>query len=310
MEIQKMRSGTAPCSVGEEELAQINRLSKRELCAEEVYTFAVRLCDNEVDRDGERFGEAALHALGRLFVGKSGIFDHNWSAEGQTARIYRTEICREEGVLTAAGDGYCYLKGYAYMLRSEKNADLIAEIDAGIKKEVSVGCAVARSVCSVCGAAAGMCEHVNGRRYGGKLCYTELCEPTDAYEWSFVAVPAQRQAGVMKRFGGGARPLKAFVEQMKDEAMLRELCTLENEAEMGRRYLAGLRKEVSRLALVCEEGVQEDILGGIAQKLDESELLEMKRLYEKRLGAFLPASVQIGTGGGKIDRTAEEAFLV
>ena len=309
MEIQKMRSGAAPWSVGAEELAQINNLSKRELCAEEVYTFAVRLCDNEVDRDGERFGEAALHALGRLFVGKSGIFDHNWSAEGQTARIYRTEICREDGVLTAAGDGYCYLKGYAYMLRSEKNADLIAEIDAGIKKEVSVGCAVARSVCSVCGAAAGTCEHVKGRRYGGKLCYTELCEPTDAYEWSFVAVPAQRQAGVMKRFGG-AQSLKTFIEQSRDDAMLREFCALEEEAEMGRRYLAALRKEVSRLALLCDEGAQEEIFGGIAQKLDEGELLEMKRLYEKRLGALFPASVQIGAREGDIDRTAEEAFLV
>ena len=36
--------------------------------------------------------------------------------------------------------------------------------------------------------------------YGGKLCYFTLKAPTDAYEWSFVAVPAQRKAGVMKSF--------------------------------------------------------------------------------------------------------------
>ena len=40
---------------------------------------------------------------------------------------------------------------WAYMLRTEKNADLIAEIEGGIKKEVSVGCSVGRRVCSVCG---------------------------------------------------------------------------------------------------------------------------------------------------------------
>lgn len=37
-------------AVTAEELAQINRFAKKELSAEEVYTFAVKLCDNEVDR--------------------------------------------------------------------------------------------------------------------------------------------------------------------------------------------------------------------------------------------------------------------
>ena len=45
---------------GAEELVCINRFAKSPLTAEEVYTFAVRLCDNEVDRDFERFDRAAL----------------------------------------------------------------------------------------------------------------------------------------------------------------------------------------------------------------------------------------------------------
>ncbi|MFR7893763.1 MAG: hypothetical protein ACLU38_06450 [Dysosmobacter sp.] len=68
-----------------EELDQINRFSKAELTADQVYTFSVRLCDNEVDRDFERFGTEDLDRLGELFLGKSGIFDHQWSAKGQTA---------------------------------------------------------------------------------------------------------------------------------------------------------------------------------------------------------------------------------
>ena len=35
-----------------EELDQINRFSKAELTADQVYTFSVRLCDNEVRRPG------------------------------------------------------------------------------------------------------------------------------------------------------------------------------------------------------------------------------------------------------------------
>ena len=123
----------------EAELAAINRFAKSPLRAEEVYTFSLRLCDNEVDRDWERFDTAALNTLGDLFVGKSGIFDHQWTAEGQTARIYRTEMVREGAQVTAVGDGYCWLKAWAYLLRTEKNADLIAEIEGGIKREVSVG---------------------------------------------------------------------------------------------------------------------------------------------------------------------------
>lgn len=37
-----------------EDLRLINQQAKVELTAEDVYTFAVRLCDNEVDRDMER----------------------------------------------------------------------------------------------------------------------------------------------------------------------------------------------------------------------------------------------------------------
>ena len=109
----------------------------------------------------------------------------------------------EEETRTTAGDKYCWCKGWAYMLRTEKNAELIAEIEGGIKKEVSVGCSAAKRSCSICGKDAGLCEHERGKYYGGKLCYAVLSDITDAYEWSFVAVPAQRAAGVVKRFGQG-----------------------------------------------------------------------------------------------------------
>ena len=108
-------------NITQEELAQINRFARTELTEEQVYIFSVRLCDNEVDRDFERFDTDALTKLGELFVGKSGIFDHQWSAQGQTARIYRTEVIREPARRTAAQDSYQWLKAWAYLLRTEKN---------------------------------------------------------------------------------------------------------------------------------------------------------------------------------------------
>lgn len=292
MDVRKDAGTAEQWAAGEDDMSCINRFSKKTLMADEVYTFAVRLCDNEVDRDFERFDEATLSVLGDLFVGKSGVFDHQWSALGQTARIYRTELVRDAGRFTAAGDGYCYLKAWAYLMKTEKNADLIAEIEGGIKKEVSVGCAVAQSVCSVCGEESGTCcQHQKGQTYGGKLCYAELREPTDAYEWSFVAVPAQREAGVLKRFGRKADAgLEQYVGQKKECREAWDI--LRKQAELGRNYLEGLRREVVRLALVSDETLDGEVFQGIADKLEEPELLELKKAYEARVEKVFPVQLR------------------
>lgn len=276
-------------ATGGEDMAKINALAKKELTEQEVYTFAVRLCDNEVDRDMECFDRAALEELGRLFVGKSGIFDHNWSAQGQTARLYKTEMCRGEG-RTQLGEDSWYLKGWAYMLRSEKNRELIEEIEAGIKKEVSIGCSVGERVCSVCGKS--QCQHQKGQLYNGKLCCHVLKHPTDAYEWSFVAVPAQPKAGVIKAYGqNSGLSLKELSRNSLRAAA--ELDALEKEAELGRSYLKGLRRDVVRLAGAADSALDLEIFSGAAEKLDEQELLALKQAYEARLEAKSPRKPQL-----------------
>ena len=277
-----------------EELEYINRFAKAELTQEQVYVFSVRLCDNEVDRDFERFHPTALEKLGELFLGKSGIFDHQWSAKGQTARIYRTEMVYEPAMVTTAGDGYCWLKGWAYLMRTEKNSDLITEIEGGIKKEVSVGCSVARRCCSICGAESGTCHHVPGQMYGEQLCFTELKEPTDAYEWSFVAVPAQRNAGVVKRFG----------EKAGGEALL------EKQAALGRKYLKELRREVVRLAMLADDGLDGSVFAGAAERMEEPELLELKRAYGAQAAKRFPAAPQLRRKDAAQQRGDETVFLV
>ena len=263
------------------------------LTAEQVYIFSVRLCDNEVDRDLERFaGRRPWRHWENCLWGRAASLTTSGQPSGQTARIYRTEMVREPSRVTVAGDPYCWLKGWAYLLRTEKNADLIAEIEGGIKKEVSVGCSVARRVCSICGAEAGTCTHEKGRTYGEQLCFTELREPTDAYEWSFVAVPAQREAGVLKRF-----------TQMDGGALLQK------QAALGRKYLQELRKEVTRLAMLADDGVDGTVFASVAERLEEPELLELKRCYEVRAAKRFPAPPQLR------QRTAaqagdETAFLV
>ena len=154
MEIKKATeivTGGVPTAA---QLEAINGQARAKLTAEQVYAFSLRLCDDQVDRDGERFDTGALPALAKLFIGKTGIVDHRWSAENQVARIFETQVVKENGV--------SYIKAWAYIRRGGANDEIIADIEAGIKKEVSVGCAMGRCVCSVCGSEYGSCGHVKG----------------------------------------------------------------------------------------------------------------------------------------------------
>ncbi len=185
----------------------INQYSVKPLAPEDVYCFSVVLCDNDVDRDMERFTDAALDALAPLFVGKTGISDHRWTAEKQIARLYRVEVEDGDGK-NSLGEPLKVLRGSAYMLRNATNQPLIDAIDGGILKEVSVGCSMRKCTCSICEKPLEFdwrtwsycCEdgHTKGETYEDKLCFGNLEDPADAYEFSFVAVPAQRGAGVTK----------------------------------------------------------------------------------------------------------------
>lgn len=225
--------------ISQEDMALINRFTQKALSAEEVFTFSVVLCDNDIDRDYERFSEDALQKLAELFVGKTAIRDHSMKSGDQSARTYKAQVVTDTSRKNKLGENYVYLKAWCYMPRLDKNRDLIAEIKAGIVKEVSVGCAVAHSVCSVCGKSAGQnaCGHVRGSVYNGELCYYTLREPTDAYEWSFVAVPAQKNAGVTKKFAGGENEKMDILKQM--EQLQAENAELKALAEAGRKYRAG-----------------------------------------------------------------------
>lgn len=292
-----------------EDLASINALARAELTEEQIYTFAVRLCDNEVDRDFERFPAQTLEALAPMFLGKGGIFDHNWSARNQSARIFSTQVIQEPERVTQAGDPYCWLKARAYMVHTDDNRGLIAEIDGGIKKEVSVGCAVKRRVCSICGEEAGTgCGHQPGQVYDGKLCYLSLEEPADAYEFSFVAVPAQPQAGVVKAMGG--KHYETLKELLADYPRFAgEVETLKAKAELGERALKELRQDVVRLAALADPQADMKVLQRMAQHLEEPELRQMQRLYGQKAAKNYPLQLPYAQKSQSLSQE-DGAFLI
>ena len=295
------------------------------MAAEELYCFTVVLCDNDIDRDNERFTVGSLKTLARLFVGKTGISDHSQRSSDQCARIFATEVETVDGALTADGQPYARLKARAYMPRSKSNEKLMLEIDSGIKKEVSVGCSCRRQVCSVCGSAGG-CGHIKGRIYneGGaeKRCFFELCDPTDAYEWSFVAVPAQPKAGVTKSFKEkteGNMKTDEIIKSLKaadgDITLTAEQCRqvakqFENAAaaaDAAKEFLAEQKKHLLSKFLTAQDGESGALLSAVIDRMDGAELFKLFEAASRRSEGAKPqlkTSPRRKAAGGKNPNSA------
>lgn len=270
-----------------EDLAKIQQFSRRELLPEEIYVFNVDLCNNDVDRDFEKFSVETLKQMAELFVGKTGIFDHSMKSADQTARIFDAFVEKVNGKKTADGEDFYSLKAKAYMLNNEENKSLIDSIEAGIKKEVSVSCSVDKAYCSICHTdrKRAACEHKKGKMYGDRLCFNILTDATDAYEFSFVAVPAQREAGVTKSFSVKEEAEMQDIVKMisqGDEITLSKSQTnelysyiegLKQEAELGEAYKKKLIKQVVDLFKSAFPKMDEALFVSVASVMTSKELL-------------------------------------
>ena len=302
-----LKNGTiiksASVTLPQDELALINKYTRREMTADELYTFSVVLCDNEIDRDFERFSIDALHTLSELYVGKTGVFNHEAKTENQIARIYKCYVEKILDKQTQTGEIYHRLVAKAYLPITEGNKELILLLDSGIRKEVSVGCAVSQKHCSICGKSLreSTCKHHVGKYYAGKLCHTVLNAPTDAYEWSFVAVPAQREAGVIKSFrkinndrkevlymGDIKKMLGAGNEvhlTAENAVKLHDYITkLEDFAEIGKSYKEDLKRDVVRLSAIVYPEIKTEIMEQLTDCMNFETLKAFKSAYGTKDG--------------------------
>ncbi|MDL2252656.1 hypothetical protein LJC49_01100 [Ruminococcaceae bacterium OttesenSCG-928-I18] len=223
--------------VDEKDLAKINQMALRTLTAEEVFVFKLAMCDNEIDRTHEAFTAKTLTQLAALYVGRTIIADHERSTHNQCARIFDTEVISAAGQ-TGIGETYSQLVAHCYMLRNPGTEAMIADIEGGIKKEVSVGCRIGAAVCSVCGTdnVKTWCDHIPGKDYDGEKCHFLLEGAKDAYEVSFVAVPAQPRAGVIKAYG--AQPPAGTDEPDPETEKNEELAERQLELNLAAAFLS------------------------------------------------------------------------
>ncbi len=314
-----------------EELELINNYTRRKLTEDEVYVFSVVLCDNDIDREFERFTDKSLDILSEMFVGKTGIMDHEMCSDNQTARIFSCIVETIEDKKNQIDMPYRRLVARAYTPRSEKNEDFILALDSGIKKEVSVGCAVEKITCSICGneMKESSCEHIKGRQYNvnGKkqLCHAILDNPTDAYEWSFVAVPAQKNAGVIKAFNphmeGGELKMEDVMKKLNLGESLtltknqsRELCEyisdLKKKSEVGKAYLEDLKKEVMKFSAIVQPEIDSKVMKSVVEKMSIEELKSFRDTYKAKMASIIPTTAQLDCKKKEVKNMANTQFKI
>lgn len=287
----------------DEDMTLINRHTLKELTKDDVFCFSVILCDNDIDRDFERFDENSLKTLAKLFVGKTGILNHSMKSEDQNSRTYKTAVITDNARKTVDGKPYTYLKAWCYTVRNEKNASLIRDIESGIKKEVSISCASDSRICSVCGES--QCNHIAGRKYNGERCCKTITGITDAYEWSFVAVPAQRNAGVTKSYKK-EKTMENILKSIKEEKTLtlgenelkkvaEYISNLESKCADGEKYRISLCAKIkSGFSLTIPE-IKENCLDEMLISLSTENLEALSKAMAKKASKIIPVTSQLYT---------------
>ncbi len=325
-----IESGGTPTA---EELEKINKFARRPLNAEELYVFSVVLCDNEIDRDFERFSTNALEKMAPMFIGKTGIFDHSGKAQDQIARIFECEAEQVPGAVTKRGEPYCRLKARVYTIKCDSTKDFILSLDAGITKEVSVGCSMGASYCSICATdrRTGHCEHKKGRFYrknGVKyLCHNVLDNPLDAFEWSFVAVPAQPKAGVIKAYGGEGITFSSdeiITDCIKNHSsedsvtlsasqvsdLAENIGELEHLAQDGLEYKSFLVNEVSRLSGIIYPEMDDTLLSRATTSMSVGELIKTKDALTRQFEDIYPLSPQLDVKKEEIKKPLNQNYFI
>jgi len=183
------------------ELTAINQYTIRTHTADEVYARTMYLAHNAIDRDREAIADDLLQQLANTLPGKGFFIKHPTSYDGDSGpgegRFFHAEIKRislDEARTALREPDLKFLEGTTEALLLEASfytvragrEDLIADIDAGVAGDVSMGFSYAERA-----RVQDADENLQGYR---------LLAPGKAYEGSLVWLGAQNGARITKQF--------------------------------------------------------------------------------------------------------------
>lgn len=177
-------------------LAKINSYALKTLSSDDVYVRRCLLAHNAIDRDNERFPEPLLDNFAATLPGKSLLFGHDRhsyfplglffdaSTEDMTPDQFKA-LTGEEPRLPDGVSTVKVLWGWFYIVKTATAEDMIANIEAGVYRHVSIGFTAA---------------DLNGvkKEINGPILYWEYMPPGEALEGSLVWLGAQPGATAQK----------------------------------------------------------------------------------------------------------------
>lgn len=294
----------------EADLELINKHTIKPLTSDEVYTFKVQICDNDVDRVGDKMTDNFLEQVADNITGVTGLKDHDWSVENQLARLYDAEVVTDDSKLTVLGEPRKYVLGKAYTLSKYK--DYIDSINAGLLKETSISFESSGDVCSICGEPMikddcdiGHCKngHIAGHYYDSILCYNKIDKLEDVLEWSLVAVPCQRNAGIKNKnlYNGGNSIMKkaeylirqfmsskAYKEADDDDKATLNEATESEDVELSEEDIRKIVDENSKLKAQIKE-----LEGKIKEVEDGRERDKIETIVSKAIDDMKPLTPKV-----------------
>ena len=191
--------GTIPTA---EQLKQINKFTRREYAAEELYVGIIDLANDQVDRAFEWFPVPVLKQFAQTIVGRCMEMGHEYAINPPQALFFDAAVVK-------AGD-VNWLRCWYYLPKTDENAHLREMLDAGVYRYASIGFAPADGAsyedwgltCDICGKSywrdpneAEQCPHVAGEKYEDRstevICTIHYTGKWQALEGSIVYLGCQ-----------------------------------------------------------------------------------------------------------------------
>ena len=133
-----------------EQLAKINQLTKRVFTADELYIGQMRLANNAIDRDNERFSEFTLQGFAATCHRKTVLIDHTCSMKSAVGKFFDCELEKmplaqailETGSELKLPEGMGevqFVTPSFYIPKAAISAEDLVKLEAGIFDFVSIG---------------------------------------------------------------------------------------------------------------------------------------------------------------------------
>lgn len=258
-----------------EQLAKINRLTKRQFKAEEVFVFDAKFIGDGLITDRFMKLDKAL-IEGFVKDAQNGdvayMLNHAWATWGPMrglpnfGRVFESWSKESNDLPDETVAQY----GSIFVVRSDAEKQgttanqLIADIEAGILFDVSIGFGYRKAECSICGNDIRdwrKCEHYPGKEYDGKLCYIIAKPPGDEFEISSVFAGAYPTASALSALGVS-----------EDEAKTENYVSLEVEdikrVDPGAKILTAYGKREATI-WVPKDAIREKASFSVAPTLDK-----------------------------------------